>query len=137
MKEISFLNVEAHEKYFQRSSEILPSEYVGLESSRLTAIYFIVASLDLLEKLENIDKMRFIEYIYSLQLASSNYEEISKGAFGFIGSHWLTFRGQITENLIPYKQGNLAMTYSALVSLLTLSDDLSRVNKTSIQLGLF
>lgn len=51
---------------------------------------------------------------------------------GFYGSHTLIFKGCEDENVSEYNVGHLAMTYSCLITLLILGDDLGRVNKTAI-----
>ena len=40
------------------------------------------------------------------------------------------------ENPIKYDSGHIAMTYTALLSLLVLGDDLGQVNKRGIMAGL-
>jgi len=43
---------------------------------------------------------------------------------------------QARQMPIPYDSGHIAMTYTALLTLLILGDDLSRVNKRAIIAGL-
>ena len=43
---------------------------------------------------------------------------------------------QANDVPIPYDSGHIAMTYTALLTLLILGDDLSRVNKSAVLAGL-
>eukprot|EP01038_Epipyxis_sp_PR26KG_P010652 gene10652-14306_t len=161
------LDVSSHIKFFQRSIQNIPYEYVTMDTSRLTALYFNLVSLDILGVLDTIDKSSLIEYIYMHQLltptSDSNLkstisnnntttdEIIICGRFGFIGSPYIginsCFGHFLDENTVnnsnnyaqpclQYQLGHLAMTYTALVSLITLGDDLSRVNKSQIMKGM-
>ena len=79
----------------------------------------------------SIDKHEIIEWIYSLQTHSHAHEP---GIAGFKGG---TFLGNINKDVcLYYNQGHLAMTYSALCTLITLGDDLERVDKKGIVKGL-
>ena len=102
----------------------------------------------------SIDKEQIIEWIYSLQTPS---HAENPGLNGFKGGSFLgNINGNddninINDNIndkrdeeertctctpIYYNQGHLAMTYSALCTLITLGDDLERVNKKGIIKGL-
>lgn len=145
-------NKESHIKYFKACLNCLPDHYIGLETSKISAIYFSVIALDIMGALDNIDdqhKQQIIEYIYMLQIVSKE-EDASK--FGFIGSTYLghnlclpcntdSSNSEISSGLdcndcslmsSSYVQGHIAMTYTALATLLTLGDDLSRVDKNKI-----
>jgi geranylgeranyl transferase type-1 subunit beta len=126
-----------HVQYFVLCSRLLPHHYVQLDSSRLTALYFIVVALDMLNSLSEFSKPEAIEFIYRLQLIPSNQEEVNNGHFGFIGSPYLGCESsESTAMLRNYQQGQLAMIYTAIMTLLTLDDDLSRVDRISIGKGL-
>lgn len=121
----------------------LPDYYVGFDTSRLTAIYFCVASLDILDMIEGVDRDSIIEFLYSLQLSHPNSEDY-RPMCGFIGSPYLGFCSCSAETPSAFastaiskqfKQPHLAMTYSSLSVLLTLGDDLSKVNKKEILAG--
>ena len=128
---------ESHINYFVKASTKLSEHYLGIDSSRLTIIYFIVVALDLLKAIDSIDRTHFVEYIYQLYLKPSDTDDIHCGHCGFIGStfmsHNVSFPDSVSkERIVSYQQGHVAMTYTALASLLTLGDDLSRINRFEI-----
>jgi geranylgeranyl transferase type-1 subunit beta len=137
-----------HSKYFSYHLNKLPEHYISLDTNRITAIYFNVIALDLLGFLDSVDKVKVIEFIYMLQI---NYNmESFPGSFGFIGSPYIGhsisnismnccfndsfFSSQCNNDhsYVKFQQGHLAMTYTALATLITLKDDLTRVNRSSI-----
>jgi geranylgeranyl transferase type-1 subunit beta len=133
---------DLHINYFLLSSNILPHDYIGLDSSRVTAIYFIIVALDVLDALNESMRVRFIDAIYSFQLSPSSNSETDSGNFGFIGGSFLSVDinhqkySQFQLNTSQkYKQGHIAMIYTALAALLTLGDDLSRIDVISIKQG--
>lgn len=148
----------AHVKYLKAMLDVMPAPYLSLDTSRLTALYFCLAGLDILGEIDSVDKAQTIEFIYSLQLCGNKY---SVNSSGFIGGNFAnhslcgecttnssTFRSQSQRNVcldcslfgntdvhMQFHQGHIAMTYTALASLITLGDDLSRVNKAAIISG--
>ena len=134
-KDEEMFNYDGHIRYFLTSCEILPYHYTALDAQRLTVIYFSVIALDILNQLHRVDKNRIIDYIYHLQLNPKNDEEIQSGKFGFVGGTFAHFQGEYSES--KYQQGHLAMIYTALCTLITLGDDLSRVNKEAIAKGTY
>ena len=143
----------AHVKYFQSILKVMPSPYTSLDTSRLTALYFSVVGLDILGELDTLDKSNIIEYIYSFQLISESKD--TQNSSGFIGGNFVNHTSCGLCATIPedntqcneescsflhrihndYHQGHIAMTYTALISLLTLGDDLQRVNTKAIVTG--
>jgi geranylgeranyl transferase type-1 subunit beta len=124
-----------HIKYFSSCLRSLPSAYDRLDTNRLTLVHFAVHSLDLLGVLPKeppnhdrcwteselnqqtlVDREAIVNWIYSLQLVAS------EGEGGFVGG---TFLGPTESSL---SQGHIAMTYTALCTLVALGDDLSRVD---------
>nr|KAJ3423286.1 Geranylgeranyl transferase type-1 subunit beta [Polyrhizophydium stewartii] len=103
-------------KYFQRHLGVLPHDYTGIDTSRLTFAGFCIQALDLLGALETssteAQRADWIEWTYAMQIHPSAKPQ-STAANDYDGSH-------------------ITMTYAALVVLLTLGDDLSRVNKDAI-----
>ena len=95
----------------------------------------------------SIDQNQIIEWIYSLQTPS---HAENPGLNGFKGGSFLgnmngngngngnvnTDQEEMTCTRVYYNQGHLAMTYSALCTLITLGDNLERVNKKGILKGL-
>eukprot|EP00605_Chrysophyceae_sp_TOSAG23-4_P001192 GSChrysophyteH1.ASY1.ANO1.1301.1 assembled CDS len=107
----------SHINYFLSCLSGLPSWAISLDSSRVTVVYFSVIALDNLGALEKIEnRSQICDYIYGLQLGGV------RGAGGFLGGSYL---GQ------PFRR-HLAMTYTALATLITLGDDLSRVDREAI-----
>jgi geranylgeranyl transferase type-1 subunit beta len=119
------------EKLFLQHLLMLPSHYTEAETSRLSIIYFCVAGLDILGNLENeVDKQWIIDHLYDHQVTTDIKNLTHNG--GFIGSKYLGKKEGEGENTRSLEPGHLAMSYSALASLLTLGDDLSRVNKENL-----
>jgi geranylgeranyl transferase type-1 subunit beta len=121
-----------HIRYFAYHLRNLPTQYSKLDTNRVTLVHFAVQALDILGVLDSdelcdlshIDKNSIIAWIYSLQVTS---DDPKRGGFQG-GSHL----GSGNPRNHGYSYGHLAMTYSALCSLVALGDDLSRVNKLAI-----
>eukprot|EP01041_Mallomonas_annulata_P000858 gene858-1668_t len=141
-------NKAKHIQYFKACLHMLPEHYTGLETSHISAIYFAVVGLDILGEIDNIDKLAIIEYIYGMQIPS-HLCTIFLGHCGFIGSSYLgqkfgenSFQNtnNINETTLDetvmecsrYMEGHLAMAYTALSTLITLGDDLSRIDKIGL-----
>ncbi|XP_033750629.1 geranylgeranyl transferase type-1 subunit beta-like [Pecten maximus] len=129
-----------HIKFFERCLQILPERYSSLDSNRMTIAFFALSGLDMLNSLHVIekDKKEIIDWIYSLQLLPTE-DDSNLSQCGFRGS--TTNRNAFdTEKArlhpIQLDSGHIAMTYTALASLLILGDDLSKVNKRAIAAGL-
>lgn len=131
-----------HVNYFLMALNSLPSHYVGLDSSKMSAIYFISTALDLLHVLEDPVRQRLIDSIYFYQLHPSGdrpEEEIDQGVFGFLSGPTLKndhYPALTHGDNRRYSQGHIAMIYTALASLLICGDDLKRVNRSAISQGL-
>jgi geranylgeranyl transferase type-1 subunit beta len=103
----------------------------------------------------NVNKNHIIEWIYSLQIIichsrkstfsrnnifkdeeRGNVHHYTRGGFqGGTFLNLLSNSNQCTDydiKIMMYKQGHLATTYTALCTLITLGDDLTKVDKTSI-----
>jgi geranylgeranyl transferase type-1 subunit beta len=138
-----------HLQYVLLSLKLLPHHYVQLDSSRLTALYFIVISLDMLKGIDSpsVSREQLIEFIYMHQLSPSNDKEIiENGYFGFVGGTFLGVDQKTEETgensdssssmlLRSHRCGHLAMIYTAIMTLLTLNDNLSRIDRISIGKG--
>lgn len=131
---------EMHQKYFKRMLDGLPAPYQAADLQRLTLVYFCVTSLDLLglldETLQAADRAALIEWIYNLQVPPSRAH--SPRHCGFKGG---TYVGQPFDpgrtNQPAYfshehDTGHIAMTYTALTTLTTLGDDLSRIDRAAL-----
>ena len=177
--EVLSFNRDEHVRFFLDSLESLPAHYTSLDAARLTAVYFSVIGLDIMNEIDRVDKARICNFIYGLQLheirdetdnlckecnaelpssssCSSSGHVLRHG--GFIGSSYLgqPFRSDyqypadpssISSNsnskagknddpcsCIPfeYMQGHLAMAYTSLATLITLEDDLERLDKKAL-----
>lgn len=109
--------------------------------------FFSVSGLDILNSLDSIsdkEKHNIIEWIYSLQILNEEgsqiiyfthtciyFHHILELVSGFQGS--TTFNTEENKNSIgPYKWNHIAYTYCALLILVILGDDLSRVHKKEL-----
>ncbi|XP_057308893.1 geranylgeranyl transferase type-1 subunit beta-like [Hydractinia symbiolongicarpus] len=131
---------DKHIKYFIRCINALPSAYISMDTSRMTVLFFSLSGLDILKSLHKLphEKEHIINWIYSLQICpSKNSENSSK--YGFKGSPFLgnsfNKEGSFSASH-TYEGSHVAMTYTALLSLVILNDDLSRLNKDALITGL-
>lgn len=114
---------EKHVKYFRRLLQVMPSSLADFDSTRPMIAYFAFSGLDLLNSLDEIGeqaKSEAINWIYRLQVEGAGPRS------GFQAST------TIPKDIPEYQCGHLAMTYTSLVTLLILGDDLSRVDRESI-----
>ncbi|KAH6560466.1 hypothetical protein BASA62_010476 [Batrachochytrium salamandrivorans] len=125
-------------KYFERHLHILPSHYSQGDTNRMTLGYFCVAGLDLLgtldSKVSQQQRSAWIEWIYAQQIHPCDKYRADSGVCGFRGS---PFAGAPFDPLTSTSTHagdtcHITMTYTALALLLTLGDDLSRVNSNAI-----
>jgi geranylgeranyl transferase type-1 subunit beta len=134
-----------HIQYFLYCLQGLPKQYVGLETNRMTLVHFCIQSLDILGFLDleegvqsqyGFQKKHICEWIYSLQTIQKGSNSNNIG--GFKGSNCLggVLSNGSSTNVGDYDQGHIAMTYTALCTLITLGDNLDRVDKNSILEGL-
>lgn len=129
------LKLDKHKEYFRRSLDLLPSDAAVYDNSRLTILYFSLVGLDILDGLDTLDDQRkadMVEWVYRLQLVPADNCPANK--CGFMGSttviHLKNHPGSE-----KYCESNVAMTYMALCILVTLGDDLSRVNRSAVLQG--
>lgn len=147
----SFRQAKRHAKYFTSLLKELPSPYVGLETSRLTVIYFCVIALDMMGRIEQVDGKRVAEYVKSMIVTNTHDGE---QVCGFIGSSFLGncpgisdivgtegseddgcgepgcgFTWQLCSEFL---EGHLAMTYSALATLYTLGESFDDLPKKAV-----
>jgi len=125
-----------HVKYFVRCINALPQAYKSLDTSRMTVLFFAISGLDLLNALDEVENRRseIIDWMYSLQVLPKESGNDSCKC-GFHGSSFLGYKydkqGSFTAEEI-YEGSHIAMTYTALLTLVILGDDLKRVNKKAI-----
>lgn len=123
-----------HVTFFKRSLDILPSAYSSLDTSRVTVAFFALSGLDILNSLHLVEdnKKRIIEWIYSNQKLPDTSTEEGVFRCGFRGSSATACHKSFVKGTFDYDCSHVAMTYTALASLLILGDDLSRVNKPAV-----
>ncbi|GAB1599929.1 geranylgeranyl transferase type-1 subunit beta-like [Argonauta hians] len=129
-----------HIKFFLRNLDILPNVYTSADTSRVTMAFFTLSGLDLLNSLSSVKhKQVIVDWIYSHQVVP-NKDESNLKECGFRGSssNGNPFHPEKDNDSssIPFDSGHIAMTYCALLSLLILGDDLSRINRKGIMAGL-
>ncbi|CAG8482797.1 6958_t:CDS:2, partial [Scutellospora calospora] len=126
--------------YFKRCLEFLPKPYESNDTHRMTLAFYSLSGLDLLGALETEFTQErinnWINWIYAQQiLPDENNPELNERICGFRGSPFsgLPYNPNGSRaSRLPFDASNLAMTYTALTSLLILGDDLSRVDKSAI-----
>ncbi|XP_064390160.1 geranylgeranyl transferase type-1 subunit beta-like [Halichondria panicea] len=130
-----------HIKYAKRIMGVLPTETQGLDTSRMTILFFGVSGLDVLDGLSEVscqDKADMVDWIYAQQIlpnkSHSNLYQCGFRGGSFIGAPYQPTSSQNEVN-ISYNTSHIAMTYTALASLLVLGDDLSRVNREGVLAG--
>jgi len=129
-------NKKIHVKFLHYMLNVLPTPYSSQESNRITLAYFVVSSLDILGELDNLDKKRIIDFIYSLQVLpdkddqSKNIQNCGFRGGPFFGSPWNPTCE--AKSLHIHDQSNMAMTYTALAILTMCGDNFSRVNKVAV-----
>ena len=126
----------------QTLTGILPGTYASLDTNRLTLVHFCIQSLDILGALDEcsdrnlIDKDAIIEWIYSLQCNHPIVDE-DGSTIEICGFQGGPFLGSEENNALHICQHvHIAMTYTALCTLSTLGDDLTRINVPGIIMAL-
>ncbi|KAG1180604.1 hypothetical protein G6F70_000560 [Rhizopus microsporus] len=100
-------------KYFKSNLCMLPTDYTQTETNRLD----------------------WIDWVYAQQILPTENDDANDAVCGFRGSSWSgrSFDPHATTcSHVPYDSGHVANTYTALINLLLLGDDLSRVNRKAI-----
>ena len=144
------MELDRHVAYFCSCLQGLPTPYTGLETSRLTVIYFSVVALDMMDRLKDVDRERVLEFTKSMLVTTTRDGE---DVCGFIGSSFLgscpSFEGIHVSNLgsssddqgdcnstfqlcAEFLEGHLAMTYSALAIIYTLGESPDDLPKEAI-----
>ncbi|SAM08352.1 hypothetical protein [Absidia glauca] len=117
---------------------MLPSPYTETETNRMTLAFFCLGGLELLGALDSEisdhNKKDWIEWIYAQQIVPSEDGQ-NDAHCGFRGSPWSgrSFDSNKTScEYQHYDSSHIANTYTALLNLLLLGDDLSRVDAKAI-----
>ncbi|KMU88764.1 geranylgeranyltransferase type I [Coccidioides immitis H538.4] len=117
---------DRHIKYFLRCLKtLLPHQYTPNDSNRMTLGFFIVAGLDLLgflhASLSESERRAYANWVYHCQLSSGGFRGFTGTKFGD--------DDQRTAANEAWDPANLPATFFALVTLLILGDDLTRVRR--------
>ncbi|KKZ58606.1 protein farnesyltransferase/geranylgeranyltransferase type-1 subunit alpha [[Emmonsia] crescens] len=132
MADAAALRKDRQIKYFLRCLKtFLPHQYTSNDSSRMTLAFFTVAGLDLLDALDGnlspAERKGYIDWIYHCQVPSGGFRGFSGTIFGD------SIRTPENECWDP---ANVPATFFALMALIVLGDDLSRVNRRECLLWL-
>ncbi|KAI9373303.1 serine/threonine protein kinase [Aspergillus egyptiacus] len=116
---------ERHIRYFLRCLKtFLPEPYTSNDSNRMLLAFFTVSGLDLLGVLQSKttpeERRGYIEWIYHCQVPSGGFR-------GFTGTNFGVDKR--TRENEAWDPANVPSTFFALVILLILGDDLSRVQR--------
>lgn len=116
---------DRHIKYWLRCAKtFLPEAYTSNDSNRMTLAFFIVSALDLLDlldsKINQEERHSWTSWIYSCQLDGGGFR-------GFTGTK-IDNDVRTPENQ-HWDPANVPATFFALVTLIVLGDDLSRVRR--------
>ncbi|CAG8483829.1 2741_t:CDS:2 [Paraglomus brasilianum] len=135
---------DRHVMYFKRCMNYLPEPYTSNDTNRMTLAFFGLGGIDLLNKIETIyspvQREQWIDWIYAQQiLPDKDNPELNRQICGFRGSPFsgLPYNPQgCHESRFPFDAAHIAMTYTALCTLLILGDDFSRIDRDAIVNGL-
>uniref|UniRef100_A0A286XWX4 Prenyltransferase alpha-alpha toroid domain-containing protein n=1 Tax=Cavia porcellus TaxID=10141 RepID=A0A286XWX4_CAVPO len=83
-EQLDFL-LDQHVWFFQRCLQVLPEYYSSLKNSRLTIAFLALSGLGMLDSLDVVNKDDRIEWIYSLQILSTE-DRSNLNCCGFQGS---------------------------------------------------
>ncbi|RAL09466.1 protein geranylgeranyltransferase type I subunit CDC43 [Aspergillus homomorphus CBS 101889] len=124
MTEVIF-NRERHIKYFLRCLKtFLPEPYTFNDSNRMLLAFFTVAGLDILGVLQDKttpeERQGYVDWIYQCQVPTGGFRGFTGTDFG------VENRSPVNEAWDP---ANVPSTFFALVILIILGDDLSRVKR--------
>jgi geranylgeranyl transferase type-1 subunit beta len=125
---------EKNVKYLKHTLQILPSNVLSLDNSKVLLAYFAISGLDILSKLDKLphSKQALIDWIYFHQITDTISKRTTSAICGCRGSTSLVTQENKSVQNHDYDCAHVTMTFSALNCLLTLGDDLSKINKTSL-----
>jgi len=130
-----------HAKFFQRTLAVLPSSLASFDTQRVTVAYFAISGLDLLDRLDILEdqKASMINWLYNCLISPAPGQDqvVSEEVLakcGFRGSPALKLASHSLPSH-PFDHGHIAMTYTAMASLLVLGDDFSRLDRKAIVAG--
>ncbi|XP_005176475.1 geranylgeranyl transferase type-1 subunit beta [Musca domestica] len=124
-----------HAKYFVRFLHLLPARLASHDSTRGTIAFFSVCGLDVLNSLHLLTpemRQNIIDWTYGSLVIPHTDERNCSGFLGSRSIKIITEDEELLRNARCYQWGHLAMTYTSLGILVTLGDDLSRLDRKSI-----
>ncbi|QSS62259.1 geranylgeranyl transferase type I beta subunit [Histoplasma capsulatum] len=132
MADSSSLRKDRQIKYFLRCLKtFLPHQYTSNDSSRMTLAFFTVAGLDLLDALDDnispAERNGYIDWIYHCQVPSGGFRGFPGTIFG---------DSKRTSENECWDPANVPATFFALMALIVLGDDLTRVRRRECLLWL-
>ncbi|KAG0042437.1 Geranylgeranyl transferase type-1 subunit beta [Gryganskiella cystojenkinii] len=149
--ELKRFSREKHIQYFKRTLQMMPQPYTSMDTHRMMLGMFALSGLELLGVLEETvseaDRKAWIEWVYSQQRVPSDEDTgdlKNEALYGFGGgpfsglafqksNEMRTNRGcECDERSTVHDTAHVTMTYTALMTLVLLGDDLSRVAKEPI-----
>jgi geranylgeranyl transferase type-1 subunit beta len=118
-------NTERHVKYYLRCLKtFLPSAYTSNDSNRMLLAYLTLSGLDVLGVLQSKttpeERQGYIDWLYHCQVPSGGFR-------GFPGTDFGPEKRNKDNEV--WDPANVPATFFALVNLLVLGDDLSRVKR--------
>ncbi|XP_055683923.1 geranylgeranyl transferase type-1 subunit beta [Lutzomyia longipalpis] len=128
---------QKHAKYFSRFLNLLPARLASHDSTRVTIAFFSVCGLDILDSLELLtptQRRNIIDWIYKYQVIPQGNLKCG----GFQGSSTLSIKSDDPAKraaVEAYHWGHLAMTYTGIAILISLGDNLSRLDREAIVEG--
>ncbi|KAN0062761.1 geranylgeranyl transferase type-1 subunit beta [Thecaphora frezii] len=135
-----------HVAFYLRHLSMLPQPYTSADGQRMTLAYFALSSLDLLgaveEKLKPEERSEYVDWIYEQQCPAELGGGFRGGpSIGSAVASLATLRvsqlptethREETSGSSQLGGGNLAMTYTALLSLAILRDNFQRLDRAAL-----
>ncbi|XP_063901751.1 geranylgeranyl transferase type-1 subunit beta-like isoform X2 [Zophobas morio] len=131
-----FFDYTAHVNFFTLCLQSLPEDAAMEDNSKLMLLFLSLSGLELLKGLDHWPQSRkdkIIDWVYSHQIPRrvDSKGMSNKDALGFRGANNLGCR-VLGENNVVWDTAHLAMTYCALLILLILGDDLSKIDRKGL-----
>ncbi|XP_017858512.1 PREDICTED: geranylgeranyl transferase type-1 subunit beta isoform X1 [Drosophila arizonae] len=127
-----------HAKNLLRFLHLLPARMSSHDDTRSTIVFFAVCGLDVLNSLHLISpelRKDIIDWTYGGLVTPRDHERQCGGFMGCRAMVPKTEDAEVLESMRAYQWGHLAITYTSIAVLVTLGDDLSRLNRQSIVRG--
>lgn len=127
MTSVSQLHHARHVKYWRRSLKtLLPHFYMSNDANRMLLALFTVSALDILGDLDTAlsaeERKGHIDWVYNCQLSSGGFRPWPGSSFGT----------QSTPLNTQWDPAHIPGTFFALLTLVVLGDDLTRVKRKEI-----